>query len=63
MLVLDIVISTITLVITTYFGASAEFILKIIAIYQPLFVFVITAICIEDAALKHNGNFPIYPKK
>ena len=58
LLVLDIVVSTITLLVSTYFQASADFILKLIAIYQPLFVFMITAICVEDAAAKRAGIFP-----
>jgi ABC-type transport system involved in cytochrome bd biosynthesis fused ATPase/permease subunit len=57
LLVLDIVVSTITLLVSTYFQASGDFILKLIAIYQPLFVFMITAICVEDAAAKSSGTF------
>jgi hypothetical protein len=57
--VLDVVISTIILVVGTYFQAQEDFIVKIIAIYQPLFVIIITAIAIEDAATKRAGNsFP-----
>lgn len=56
--VTDVVISTIVLIVTTYFKASADFIIKLIAIYQPLFLVVIAGIAAEDVASKNAGNPP-----
>ena len=57
LLVLDIVIGTVMLIVSRYFQTETEFVLKIIAIYQPLFIFIIGAIAVEDAASKAgSGN-------
>ena len=56
--VLDVIVSSITLVVGTYFQAQSDFILKLIAVYQPLFLVVIGAIAAEDVAVKNSGGTP-----
>jgi hypothetical protein len=57
LLILDMVVSTLTLVLTqVLLPEQLDFALKLIAIYQPVFVFIITSIAIEDAALNKNGQ-------
>ena len=61
LLVLDVVISTLVLVLTQFVPkVTLDFALKLVAIYQPLFVFVITGIFVEDAAAKsaNGGSLP-----
>lgn len=49
LLILDVVVSTLTLVLTTFLvPEQADFPLKLIAIYQPAFVTIITMIAVED---------------
>jgi hypothetical protein len=57
LLVLDAVVSTLTLVLALVLTPEQlDFALKLIAIYQPIFITIITAIAVEDAALnKSNG--------
>jgi hypothetical protein len=55
LLVLDVVISTITYFVTRYaFPALAEDIIKMIALWQPVFVALIGSVAYEDAAEKRN---------
>ena len=59
LLVLDMVISTIVLVLTQVLSPDQlDFALKLIAVYQPVFIFIITAIAVEDAALAKAGSEP-----
>jgi hypothetical protein len=49
LLMLDILVSTLTLVLTTFLAPQqTDFPLKLIAIYQPAFVTIITMIAVED---------------
>ena len=58
LLVLDVVISTVLLVVAQFAPQVEKVVVEVIAIYQPVFVFLIVSIAVEDAALKRSGNFP-----
>ena len=58
LLMLDTVVSTVLFFGGKYMGADMLDNVKfLIAIMQPVFVFLIIAIAMEDAAAKRNGNF------
>lgn len=49
LLILDVIVSTLTLVLTAFLlPEQADFPLKLIAIYQPAFLIIITMITVED---------------
>lgn len=56
LIVLDAIISTVTIIVGRYAQAEAEFIRQLITIYQPVFVAIIIGIAAEDAAIKANGR-------
>ena len=49
LLILDVIVSTLTLVLSTFLvPEQADFPLKLIAIYQPAFITIITMVTVED---------------
>ena len=59
LLILDAVVSTLTLVLAKFLSpADLDFALKLIAIYQPVFVFLIVSIAAEDVSLNRSGGEP-----
>lgn len=56
LLILDTIISTIVFGVGKWAAAATEDVATLIAIYQPVFVAIIVAISVEDAAAKRAGN-------
>ena len=57
LLILDVVISTVLFAVG-YFAPQAEEVVKFFVVtYQPVFVFLIVSIAVEDAAAKRGGTF------
>jgi len=56
LLILDTVISTVVFAVGKWAQAASSDIATLIAIYQPVFVAIIVAISVEDAALKRSGR-------
>ena len=58
LLVLDVVISLITYFVTKYaVPTMADDVLLVIGTIQPIFVAIVVAISVEDAAAKRSGTF------
>ena len=58
LLLVDAVISTITLAVGLWAKASLPTVLAIIGIYQPVFIAVIGGIAYEDGQAKRSGTHP-----
>ena len=58
LLVLDVVVSTVLFGVAAYAPQAQEVVKFAVATYQPVFVFLIVSIAIEDAAEKGNSNKP-----
>lgn len=65
LLIVDVVVSTLTLVLSRFLNPTdLDFALKLIAIYQPVFVTIITMVAVEDTALtkagiSQSGQYPV----
>lgn len=53
LLMLDVIVSTLTLVLSSFLvPEQADFPLKLIAIYQPAFITIITMVTVEDGQMR-----------
>jgi len=59
LLILDVVVSTVLFGVAAYAPQYQEVVKFAVATYQPVFVFLIVSIAVEDAAAKRAGDFPV----
>ena len=57
LLILDVVVSTVLFGVAQFAPQAEEIVKFAVLTYQPVFVFLIVSIAVEDAAAKRGGTF------